>query len=311
VAVRHDFIPFGEEIQQGVGGRTAGLNYGTSDDIKQKFTSKERDVESGLDYFEARYYSSAQGRFTSPDEFKGGGAREARALANSAAQEKQALPYADLANPQSLNKYQYAYENPLRYVDPDGHRDILVIESGPTEGNPVGHTAVAITGYGVFSFGTKTALGSSTSEYVQKEVEKRDVQLYVIKTTPEQDKAAADALLKQDEKGAINVFPDNCATRSNVALDAAGVPRAGPGPDAEGGYAAVSVSIPGSAGQRAQGVTGSQPDGATALAPIPKGSTDLPAQVRQFEPNNPNPGQGLPRPENRAGVHHTSPRSSD
>jgi hypothetical protein len=29
--------------------------------------------------------------------------------------------YADRRNPQSLNKYQYSYNNPLRYVDPDGH----------------------------------------------------------------------------------------------------------------------------------------------------------------------------------------------
>ena len=40
--------------------------------MRQKFTSKERDNETGLDYFLARYYSSTQGRFTSPDEFKGG-----------------------------------------------------------------------------------------------------------------------------------------------------------------------------------------------------------------------------------------------
>ncbi|HEV8370417.1 MAG TPA: RHS repeat-associated core domain-containing protein [Pyrinomonadaceae bacterium] len=43
----------------------AGLNY-------PFLTSKERDNETGLDYFLARYYSSAMGRFTSPDEFTGG-----------------------------------------------------------------------------------------------------------------------------------------------------------------------------------------------------------------------------------------------
>jgi RHS repeat-associated protein len=63
---RHDYLPFGEEIQAGIGGRTAGQGY-AADSIRQKFTSKERDTESGLDYFGARYYSSAQGRFASTD----------------------------------------------------------------------------------------------------------------------------------------------------------------------------------------------------------------------------------------------------
>jgi RHS repeat-associated protein len=71
-----------------------------------------------LDYFLARYYSSTQGRFTSPDEFTGG-PDELFIFADAAS----ANPtfYADLTNPQSLNKYQYTYNNPLRYTDPDGH----------------------------------------------------------------------------------------------------------------------------------------------------------------------------------------------
>jgi len=78
----------------------------TADDATEHhFTGKERDAESGNDYFEARYYSSAMGRFMSPD------------WSNS----PEAVPYADLENPQTLNLYSYAGNNPLVYVDADGH----------------------------------------------------------------------------------------------------------------------------------------------------------------------------------------------
>jgi RHS repeat-associated protein len=61
--------------------------------------SKERDTEIGLDYFGARYFSGAQGRFTIPDPKE--------------------FPH-DITDPQSWNKYGYVRNNPLRLVDPDG-----------------------------------------------------------------------------------------------------------------------------------------------------------------------------------------------
>lgn len=79
-------------------------------------TLRERDIETGLDYFLARYYASTQGRFTSPDEFNGG-PDELFNLAEDAS----SYPtfYGDLSAPQSLNKYKYCFHNPLAYIDPD------------------------------------------------------------------------------------------------------------------------------------------------------------------------------------------------
>jgi RHS repeat-associated protein len=96
---RHDYLPFGEELTT-QGGRASIAGYGTNDGVRQKFTSKERDVETGLDYFGARYYSSVLGRFTVTD----GGAP-------------------DQSDPQSWNRYRYARNNPLFYIDPTGNKD--------------------------------------------------------------------------------------------------------------------------------------------------------------------------------------------
>ena len=68
---------------------------------------KERDTESGNDYMFARYYNSAIGRFLSPDW----------------SAKVQPVPYAKLGDPQSLNLYAYARNNPLSRTDPDGHCD--------------------------------------------------------------------------------------------------------------------------------------------------------------------------------------------
>ncbi len=62
-----------------------------------KFTGKEKDEDTGLYYYEARYYDSGIGRFISLDPWFG-----------------------DISDPQSLNKYAYVRNNPLKYVDPSG-----------------------------------------------------------------------------------------------------------------------------------------------------------------------------------------------
>ncbi len=96
---RHDYLPFGEELLSGIGGRSPSLGYGTGDGVRPQFTQKERDNETGLDYFLARYYSSTQGRFTSPDEFSGG---PDELFVRTGDSNKQALPYAEITQPQSV-----------------------------------------------------------------------------------------------------------------------------------------------------------------------------------------------------------------
>ncbi|HEV8431327.1 MAG TPA: RHS repeat-associated core domain-containing protein [Pyrinomonadaceae bacterium] len=100
VVSRHDYMPFGEELGSGVGGRTTGMGFNTADGLRQKFTSHERDIETGLDYMKARYYHGFLGRFTSADPLLASGRPP---------------------NPQSWNRYSYVLNNPVRLVDPTGY----------------------------------------------------------------------------------------------------------------------------------------------------------------------------------------------
>ena len=129
VTSRHDYEPFGEELISTTNPavRTTANGYaGPEIGVRQAFTGKERDAETGLDFFESRYYSSAQGRFTSPDEFKGG---FLDAFSGQAAFQPGPLPYADLNDPQTLNKYAYVRNNPLRYTDPNGHCIFAIVDT--------------------------------------------------------------------------------------------------------------------------------------------------------------------------------------
>jgi RHS repeat-associated protein len=76
------------------------MGYEVSNAVRQRFTSKERDNETGLDYFGARYYGSTQGRFTSVDPVK--------------------VTTARILDPQRFNLYAYVRNNPLKFIDPKG-----------------------------------------------------------------------------------------------------------------------------------------------------------------------------------------------
>jgi RHS repeat-associated protein len=122
---RHDYLPFGEELFAGVSGRTVTEGYGSGDGVRQQFTGKERDVETGLDYFLARYYSSTQGRFTSPDPYKI--VAEVQNEPNPEKAKSMFVHY--LMQPQLWNQYAYTINNPLKYTDPTGE----VVELTGTE----------------------------------------------------------------------------------------------------------------------------------------------------------------------------------
>jgi RHS repeat-associated protein len=110
---RHDFAPFGEELVAGPGIRSGSNGY-SGDAVRQKFGSKERDIETGLDYFIARYHSPVQGRFTSVDPENAG---------------------SDPEDPQSWNGYAYTRNNPVLYSDPDGRKYLVC---GPNGGGSCG-----------------------------------------------------------------------------------------------------------------------------------------------------------------------------
>jgi RHS repeat-associated protein len=89
-----DYYPWGGELQ-----------FANGDSNHYKFTGKERDSETGLDYFGARYYGNSLGRFITPDW----------------AAKATDVPYADFADPQSLNLYTYVRNIPTTKADADGH----------------------------------------------------------------------------------------------------------------------------------------------------------------------------------------------
>lgn len=122
------------------------------------------------------------------------------------------------------NLYSYAGQNPTHAIDPLG-LDLLVITGGWNGGiNIFGHSAIAVTGSGTFSYGTGpgTPLGTSTAQFLSDQSATRNLAITVIPTTPEQDAAALQYLHDHPDEMGVGKL-DNCASRTQGAIAAAGI----------------------------------------------------------------------------------------
>jgi RHS repeat-associated protein len=117
VVENYDYLPFGRMLSSGVNNRSAAGFYPPDPDTNlssrtpQKFTGKERDAETGLDFFLARYYSAAQGRFMSSDPI--------------------IVTPERFRDPQQFNAYSYVRNNPMKLIDPTG--EILTLSGDVDE----------------------------------------------------------------------------------------------------------------------------------------------------------------------------------
>ena len=126
IVTKLTYLPFGDGLSVFRG----------SDNDPIHFTGKERDIESGLDYFGARYYGSSMGRFLSPDW----------------TEDPSAIPYGDTSNPQSFNLYSYAGNNPVANSDDDGHD--CIYNNGDGTGYVLRGDCASDTDSGIYVNGT-------------------------------------------------------------------------------------------------------------------------------------------------------------
>jgi RHS repeat-associated protein len=103
-------------------GRTRNVRAAVKASDPYLFTEKELDVESGLQYFGARFVSSVHGRFVAHDPYL--------TTSGAFARSRESAPSV-LLTPQQNTPYAYAATRPTRFVDPDGRRIVLAEGSSP------------------------------------------------------------------------------------------------------------------------------------------------------------------------------------
>ncbi len=180
------YLPFG------------GVHTTTGDPIKLRFPGRWFQSENGLDQNWMRDYDPNTGRYMQADP---------------------------LGLVDGASVYGYARQNPGRYVDQLGLDTLVVIGNGILS-NPFGHASIAVSGSGIYSFGTATEWGSSVQDFLYQQSQYRGSNTILIPTSPEQEQAILNSL----QNMVLNNKPydlqaNNCATMVMQSLDAADLPN--------------------------------------------------------------------------------------
>jgi RHS repeat-associated protein len=145
VASRHDYLPFGEELNAGVGLRNSNQGYGGVDAARQKYAGMESDDGSGMATTLWRKYDSSSGRWTSPDPYGGS---------------------MSVGDPQSFNRYSYVNNDPVNMSDPSGLEPYRGADAGWAEfaKEVEGETINPLRTH----FGGPEALGGALMDYAKR-----------------------------------------------------------------------------------------------------------------------------------------------
>ena len=193
-----------------------------TDDVH--FTGKERDAESGNDYFGARYYSSAMGRFMSPDPLPWIGWQH-----GDEDDEKKFDAY--ISNPQDLNMYAYVLNNPLNKTDPTGMNacgtsndssckvTVTITDRGKDKNGNYNDQFTGVKGQGNYN-----ATASVT-------VNGKDAGTFLVKTTPS-DSSSAATIANGTYSETLTTHGNDIAIRLQPTMD---IPTIGPNPSRQDG----------------------------------------------------------------------------